>query len=194
MEWRRGDYLLFTDPARVDVAAVHAYLTRAYWSEGVPIEVVRRAIAGSIPFSVWWDGSALTAVDAGGAVRADVGDTAAGASDERLAAGSAMGASGESLVGGSGTVPQQVAFARAITDRATFAYVADVYVLEAHRGRGLSRWMMEALVAHPDLQGLRRMVLATRDAHGLYAKFGFTPLASPPRWMEKWDPDVYRRR
>ena len=153
MEWRRGDYLLSTDPVRVDVDAVHAYLTTAYWSEGVPIDVVRRAIAGSIPFSVWWEPE-----------------------------------------GGDPSVqPAQVAFARAITDRATFAYVADVYVLEEHRGRGLSRWMMEALVAHPDLQGLRRMVLATRDAHGLYEKFGFTPLASPPRWMEKWDPDVYRR-
>ena len=191
MEWRRGDYLLTTDPVRVDVAAVHAYLTTAYWSEGIPIDVVRRAIAGSIPFSVWWEGADSSMVDAGGAVRADIGDAAAGASDERLAAGSVMGPGD---VAGSATGPQQVAFARAITDRATFAYVADVYVLEAHRGRGLSRWMMEALVAHPDLQGLRRMVLATRDAHGLYAKFGFTPLASPPRWMEKWEPDIYRRR
>lgn len=161
MEWRRGDYLLSTDPARVDLDAVHALLTAAYWSEGVPIEIVRRAIAGSIPFSVWWE----------------PGES---------------GSEGAAPAHSPSPAPVQVAFARAITDRATFAYVADVYVLEAHRGRGLARWMMEALVAHPDLQGLRRMVLATRDAHGLYAKFGFTPLASPPRWMERWDPDVYR--
>ena len=87
----------------------------------------------------------------------------------------------------------QVGFARVITDRATFAYLADVFVLEGWRGRGLSRWLMECIVAHPDLQGLRRWMLATRDAHGLYAKFGFTPLASPERWMHRWDPEVYTR-
>ena len=86
---------------------------------------------------------------------------------------------------------KQVAFARAVTDRATFAYLADVYVLEEHRGRGLSRQIVGALLAHPDLSGLRRMMLATRDAHGLYAKFGFTPLGNPARFMERHDPDVY---
>jgi GNAT superfamily N-acetyltransferase len=80
----------------------------------------------------------------------------------------------------------QVGFARVVTDRATFAYLADVFVLQAHRGRGLSKVIMEAVVAHPDLQGLRRWVLATRDAHGLYARYGFTPLAEPARFMERW--------
>jgi GNAT superfamily N-acetyltransferase len=80
--------------------------------------------------------------------------------------------------------PAQVAFARAITDRATFAYLADVFVVEPHRGRGLGRWMIAAVMAHPDLQGLRRFMLATRDAHGLYARHGFTALAAPERWME----------
>lgn len=86
----------------------------------------------------------------------------------------------------------QVAFARVITDRATFAYLADVYVLEAHRGRGLSKRMMEAIVSHPELQGLRRWLLATRDAHGLYEQFGFTPLSAPDRLMEIVRPNLYR--
>jgi GNAT superfamily N-acetyltransferase len=86
----------------------------------------------------------------------------------------------------------QVGFARVVTDRATFAYLADVFVLEPHRGRGLSRLLMETIVAHPDLQGLRRWVLATRDAHGLYARYGFTPLGQPDRFMERWNPRVYQ--
>jgi GNAT superfamily N-acetyltransferase len=81
----------------------------------------------------------------------------------------------------------QVGFARVVTDRATFAYLADVYILEAHRGRGLSRRLMQAVLGHPDLQGLRRFLLATMDAHGLYAQFGFKPLANPSRMMERWN-------
>jgi GNAT superfamily N-acetyltransferase len=88
---------------------------------------------------------------------------------------------------------RQVGFARVVTDRATFAYVGDVFVLPDHRGRGLSVWLMQVIVAHPDLQGLRRWLLATRDAHGLYEKVGFRPLANPSRWMERHDPDVYSR-
>ena len=86
----------------------------------------------------------------------------------------------------------QIGFARVITDTATFAYVSDVYVLEAHRGKGISFRMMSALTALPELQGLRRMMLATRDAHGLYAKFGFKPLAAPDRFMECHAPNVYQ--
>ena len=86
----------------------------------------------------------------------------------------------------------QVGFARVVTDFATVAYVGDVYVLEPWRGRGLSRWLMEVMTSHPELQGFRRWILLTRDAHGLYGKFGFTPLAAPDRWMEKWAPDVYK--
>jgi GNAT superfamily N-acetyltransferase len=89
--------------------------------------------------------------------------------------------------------PAQVAFARAITDRATYAYLADVYVLEAYRGRGIGKWMMEAFDAHPDLQGLRRWMLMTKDAHGLYAQFGFGPLAQPDRAMERTHPGLYAR-
>lgn len=86
---------------------------------------------------------------------------------------------------------EQVGFARIISDQATFAYLADVFILPAHRGKGLSKKLMETIVSHPDLNGLRRWVLATADAHGLYAHYGFKPLTKPERWMEKHDPDVY---
>ena len=88
---------------------------------------------------------------------------------------------------------QQVGFARVITDRATFGYLGDVFVLESHRGRGLSKWLMECVDGHPELQGFRRWVLLTRDAHGLYARHGWKPIANPDRYMERWTPDVYRR-
>ncbi len=85
----------------------------------------------------------------------------------------------------------QVGFSRVISDYATYAYLADVFVLPSHRGRGLSKWMMECMMAHPALQGLRRWTLLTRDAHGLYARFGFVPLKNSERYMERHHPDVY---
>lgn len=88
----------------------------------------------------------------------------------------------------------QAGFARIISDYATFAYLADVFVLDAFRGQGLSKRLMETIIGHPRLQGLRRWSLATLDAHGLYAQFGFTPLASPARHMERLDPTVYTRQ
>ena len=135
-------YEVTSDVARLDVRAIHAFLVTSYWSPGVPLSVVQRAVDNSVCFGVLCDG-------------------------------------------------EQVAFARVVTDKATFGYLADVYVLEAHRGRGLSRKMLEAIKAHPDLQGLRRMLLATRDAHGLYRQYGFRPLAAPDRLMEIHVPDVY---
>ena len=86
---------------------------------------------------------------------------------------------------------RQVGFARVVTDRATVGYLGDVFVLEPWRGRGLSQWLVECVLAHPELQGFRRWFLLTRDAHGLYEKYGFTPLASPDRWMEKHAKDPY---
>ncbi len=88
---------------------------------------------------------------------------------------------------------QQIGFARMITDKATFAYLADVFIDEAYRGKGLSKWLMEHIMLHPELQGLRRMMLATRDAHGLYAQFGFTPLNYVDRWMNIHRPDIYKK-
>ncbi|WP_400192484.1 GNAT family N-acetyltransferase [Hymenobacter sp. B81] len=86
----------------------------------------------------------------------------------------------------------QVGFARVVSDQATFAYLCDVFVLEAYRGRGLSKQLMQYIIDYPALQGLRRWLLATRDAHSLYAQFGFTPLAAPPRFMENARLDPYR--
>jgi GNAT superfamily N-acetyltransferase len=140
---RRGEYIITTDRRELDVGAIHDFLTRSYWSPGVPIEVVERAIANSLCFGL------LHGRD-------------------------------------------QVGFARVVTDKATFAYLSDVYVLDAHRGKGLSKWLLEVIRGHEDLQGLRRFMLATRDAHGLYARFGFKELANPSRLMEILDADVYR--
>lgn len=83
-----------------------------------------------------------------------------------------------------------VGFARVVTDYATFAWLADVFVLEAHRGRGLSKWLMEVILSHTELQGFRRWVLATKDAQGLYRRFGFIDLHRPERWMERPDPNM----
>ena len=135
MQARRGEYTIDTDPGRVDVAAVHAFLVRSYWAEGVPRDTVARSIAHSLCFGLY---------------RGD----------------------------------EQVGFARVVTDRATIAYLADVYVLEEHRGRGLAVWLMEVVMAHPDLQDMRVWRLATKDAHGLYEKSGFRPVAHPERLME----------
>lgn len=142
MEWVRDAYVLTTDPARVDIDALHEFLVRSYWAANIPRDVVARSVRHSLNFTLLHE-------------------------------------------------HRQVGFARVVTDYATFAYVGDVYVLEAHRGRGLSRWMMETMVACPELQGFRRWSLLTRDAHGLYAHVGFTPLAAPDRWMERWTPDAY---
>ncbi|MCG9558936.1 GNAT family N-acetyltransferase [Vibrio kanaloae] len=87
----------------------------------------------------------------------------------------------------------QVGFARLITDKATFAYLADVFILESHRGIGLSKWLVKTIVEHPELQGLRRMVLATRDAHGLYSQYGFKPIENPEILMQIWHPNIYNK-
>ena len=84
----------------------------------------------------------------------------------------------------------QIGFARVVTDYATFAWVADLFVLAEHRERGLSKWLMEVIIAHPQLQGFRRWVLSTKDAHGLYERFGFMKLHRPERWMERPDPNM----
>jgi ribosomal protein S18 acetylase RimI-like enzyme len=144
MQIPHDELVVTSDPAAVDLDAVHAFLRTSYWSEDIPREVVARAIANSIPFSV------------------------------------KQGAT-------------QVGFARVITDRATFAYLSDVYILEAYRGKGLARRLMDAVMAHPDLQGLRRFSLTTRDAEGLYRRYGFTELATPARHLEIIRPGMYRQ-
>ena len=88
---------------------------------------------------------------------------------------------------------KQIGFARVISDEATFAYLADVFIDPDFQGKGLSKWLIKTIMDYPSLQGLRRILLATRDAHGLYRQFGFTPLSSPERWMQVHNPDVYKR-
>ena len=142
--WSKGNYEISTDPARIDAAVVHEFLTNSYWAKGIPAETVKKSIENSIAFGVYFG-------------------------------------------------QQQVGFARIISDLATFAYLADVFIVADYRSRGLSRWLLECIVSHPDLQGLRRWMLATKDAHGLYAKFGFTPLKNAESWMEIHRSDVYAK-
>jgi GNAT superfamily N-acetyltransferase len=142
-EVRRDGYLVSTERSRLDLDAVHAFLSNeSYWATGISREQLQRAIASSLPFGVYCR-------------------------------------------------DQQLGFARAITAYATFAYLADVFVFESHRRRGVSKLLLEAVVAHPQLQELRRWLLGTRDAHGLYAQFGFIPLEEPARWMELPYPNTY---
>ncbi len=136
-------YELTFDQSRVDVDAAHAYLSRSYWAENIPLETVRKALSNSLCVTVWKDGA-------------------------------------------------QVALARVITDRATFAYLADVYVLEEHRGKGLSKVMVAALHDHPELQGLRRWALFTADAQELYRQLGWTAPSHPDRAMERHFPNIYK--
>lgn len=142
-EVQRDGYLVSTDPAKLDIDAVHAFLSQqSYWATGISRDRLERAIEHSLPFGLYHEG-------------------------------------------------KQIAFSRVITDFVTFAYLADVYVDEAYRGRGLAKLLLEAVLAHPELQRLRRWMLGTRDAHALYAQFGFVPLEEPGRWMELPDPDAY---
>jgi N-acetylglutamate synthase-like GNAT family acetyltransferase len=135
-----------SDPADVDVALVHRYLsTESYWAKDIPLPVVERAIVNSLCFSGHEDG-------------------------------------------------RQIAFARVVTDQATFAYLADVFVLAEFRGRGYGRAIVAAVLADSRLHGLRRWHLVTQDKQPLYAGFGFTALSQPERHMQKHDPDIYRLR
>ena len=147
MTWTHPDGFEASDaPDRLDIDAVHAYLTQSYWSPGVPREVVERAAAGSLAVGLY---------DAQGA---------------------------------------QVGYARVISDRATFAYVCDVYVLDELQNRGLGAWLMECLLAHPDLQSLRRWLLTTQTAHTFYERLGFERCPFPERFMSIDRPDLYRAR
>lgn len=142
----RDGFTISTDPARLDLDVIHAFLIHSYWAEGIPRGVVTRGIEHSLNFGLYAPDGA------------------------------------------------QIGFARAITDRATFAYLGDVFVLEKWRGRGLGLWLVECVLAHPDLQGLRRWMLVTRDAHGIYERFGFETIEDARRLMARLDPDVYKRQ
>jgi GNAT superfamily N-acetyltransferase len=136
VEYMRNNFVISTDPARLDLDAVHAYISRSYWATGRPREVQARAMDNSLCFGVY----------------------------HREA---------------------QIGLARVVTDYATFAYLCDVYILEEYQGQGLGKWLMACVLAHPDLKTIGKWRLSTRDAHGLYSQFGFTPLKTPERLMER---------
>lgn len=143
MKWTKGEFTVSDAVGDVQVARVHAYLTRSYWAEGISRELVARSVENSLCFAL--------------------------------------------LHGG-----VQAGFARVVTDRATFGYLADVYVLDEYRGAGLGKWLIGCVMAHPELQGLRRIMLATRDAHGLYARHGFAAPKKPESLMEIRREGLYR--
>lgn len=141
-ELKKNGFTISTDPSKLDIAMIHGFLSRAYWSEGIPKDIIERAITHSLCFGVY--------------------DT------------------------------RQIGFARVITDYTTFGYLCDVFILESYRGKGLGTCLMECVMSHPELQGFRRWSLATRDAHDLYRKSGFTELRIPSRHMEIANPDIYK--
>lgn len=136
IETHRDTLTISTDPARLDIDAIHAMLTRAYWAKGRTREIIARYIQFSLVFGIY-DGT------------------------------------------------QQIGVARIVSDYTTFAWLCDIFIHEDYRGKSVGKWLMETILAHPDLQGLRRLMLTTRDAHGLYAKYGFKSVSAPESWMEK---------
>ena len=144
----KDDYIISTDPAKLDVDMIYNYLSKeSYWAQGIPRATVEKSVANSLCFGLYKN-------------------------------------------------DKQIGFARLVTDKATFAYLADVFVLDEHRGQGLSKWLMQTIHAHPELQTLRRWMLGTRDAYGLYEQFGWARLTPEvaERFMQKHDPDVYRNQ
>lgn len=138
--FRTMGFTILTDQNLLNFEVIYKYLNEeSYWSQGIPVEKLHKAIAHSLCFGVYKENS-------------------------------------------------QAGFARVITDEATFAYICDLFILPGYRGLGLSKWLVQSIINHPDLQGLRRWSLATADAHGLYNQFGFTPIIRPERWMEIFRP------
>ncbi len=140
----KNNYLVSTDKNKINVDYVHGFLSQSYWSPGVPVKVVKKAMKGSLCFGVYYK-------------------------------------------------DKQVGYARMVTDKATFAYLADVFIDEDHRGKGLAKWLVETILAYPQLQNLRRILLATKDAHKLYEQCGFTSINNPERYMV-YNPSVYKSK
>lgn len=129
-----NNFIISTDKRKIDIDYVHDFLSNSYWSPGVPMETVKKAMQGSLCFGVYDN-------------------------------------------------DKQIGYARMVTDTATFAYLADVFIDENYRGNGLGKWLVKVILAHPDMQGLRRILLATKDAHTLYEQLGFTSINNPERYM-----------
>jgi GNAT superfamily N-acetyltransferase len=137
LEFHHDGFTISTDPARLDLAVIHDYLTNhSYWVPGIPFSHVEQAARHSLNFGMYFQG-------------------------------------------------HQIGYGRVVTDYVRFAYLMDVFILEEHRGGGLGKWLMECIMGYPALQDVRRWMLATWDAHELYARYDFVPLARPDRFMEK---------
>ena len=143
-EVKKNNYLISTDKSKIDIDYVHRFLSQSYWSPGVHLQLVKKAMKGSLCFGVYRKN-------------------------------------------------KQVGYARMVTDKATFAYLADVFIDENYRGKGLGKWLVETILAHPQLQGLRRILLATRDAYQLYEQCGFTSINNPERYMV-YNPAAYKTK
>ena len=129
-----NNFIISTDKNKINIEYVHHFLSHSYWSPGVPMETVTKAMNGSLCFGVYDN-------------------------------------------------DKQIGYARMVTDTAIFAYLADVFIDENYRGKGLGKWLVKTILAHPELQGLRRIMLATRDAHALYEQVGFIAINNPERYM-----------
>jgi GNAT superfamily N-acetyltransferase len=138
IETHRDQFMISTDPNKLDVDAIADMLTRAYWAKGRTHDMIARYIQHSLTFGVY-DGA------------------------------------------------RQIGLARVVSDYTTFAWLCDVFIHEDYRGHGIGKWLIETVHSHPDLQGLRRWMLATRDAHGLYEQFGWTLIDHPERWMHRFN-------
>ena len=139
-----GDFLISTDKAKLDIAAIHEFLSKhSGWRDNIPYDRVKTSIENSLNFGLFHQN-------------------------------------------------KQIGFARVISDFSTIAYLGDIYVLENFRGQGLSKKLMDAIIAHPNLQGLRRWILLTSTAEWLYKKYGFTQLPKPELYMELYNPNVYK--
>ena len=141
----KDSYSISTDKSKLDISVIHGFLSKSYWSEDIPVEIVKNGIENSLCFGVY-----------------------------------------------NGNI--QVGFARVITDYATFGYLADVFIVESERGKGLSKWLMECILAHPQLQGLRNFCLMTQDAHSLYERYGFKNIPKPENFMAKKVEGIYKKK
>ena len=137
-ESHKDNLLISTDPGLLNVDAICDFLSRAYWAQNRPREIIKLSLRHSLVFGIY-DGS------------------------------------------------RQVGLARIVTDYATFAWLCDVFVHEDYRGKGIGKWLISSIISHPTLHDLRRIALATSDAHGLYSQFGFTSMNNPERWMERFN-------
>jgi N-acetylglutamate synthase-like GNAT family acetyltransferase len=141
---QNGNYVISTDKSKIDIHYVHRFLSQTDWSTGVAIQVVKKAMKGSLCFGVY-------------------------------------------------SRDKQIGYARLVTDKATFGYLADVFIDKKYRGKGLAKWLVEVILVHPGVKDLRRILLATQDAHGLYEQCGFTPINNPERYMV-YNPTGYKSK